>query len=146
MSKEYWELVENGITVAPLDATPKERKLPEEIELKDLKTKNYPRQAIDQTILETILNWDTTKYIWDSMRRKYRGSMKLKRTQLHDLRQEFEVLYMKDNEIIDVYFAIILAIANKITTQGEKMEQTIIVEKVLWSKTIKFNYVLSSIK
>ena len=39
--------------------------------LKDLKIKNYLFQAIDRTIMETILNRDTTKHIWDSMKQKH---------------------------------------------------------------------------
>jgi hypothetical protein len=33
----------------------------EELKLKDLKVKNYPFQAIDRTILETILEKNTSK-------------------------------------------------------------------------------------
>jgi hypothetical protein len=36
--------------------------------LKDLKAKNYIFQAIARSILETILNKDTTKHIWDSLK------------------------------------------------------------------------------
>ena len=36
--------------------------------LKDLKIKNYLFQAIDRTIIERILNRDTAKQIWDSMK------------------------------------------------------------------------------
>ncbi|XP_050914997.1 uncharacterized protein LOC127129941 [Lathyrus oleraceus] len=53
---------------------------------------------------------------------------------------------MKDNETVYECFARTLAIANKMTAQGEKMEQTTIVEKVLRSMTIKFNYVVCMIE
>lgn len=62
-SKEYWELVENGVMVSPPNATLEQRKLVEEIKLKDLKAKNYLFQAINRRILETILNRDTFKDI-----------------------------------------------------------------------------------
>lgn len=62
-SKEYWDSVEKGVRVAPPDATPKQRKLVEESKLKDLMAKNHLFQAINQTVLETILNRDTTKDI-----------------------------------------------------------------------------------
>ncbi|PNX69644.1 retrovirus-related Pol polyprotein from transposon TNT 1-94, partial [Trifolium pratense] len=48
--------------------------------------------------METILNRDTSKDIWDSMKQKYQGSTKVKRAQLQALRREFEVLGMKDGE------------------------------------------------
>jgi len=71
-SKEYWHLIENGVTVAPANGTPEQRKLADESKLRDLKAKNnYLFQSIDCSIMETILVRDTTKDIWDSMRRKY---------------------------------------------------------------------------
>jgi len=51
----------------------------EEMRLKDLKVKNYLFQSIYRTIMETILNRDSAKGIWDSMRQKYQGSTKVKR-------------------------------------------------------------------
>ncbi|XP_068653841.1 uncharacterized protein [Aristolochia californica] len=40
--------------------------------------------------METILNKDTAKHIWDSMKQKYEGSTRVKRAQLQALRKEFE--------------------------------------------------------
>lgn len=62
-SKKYWEWVERGVTDVPPNVTLEQRKLAEENKLKDLKAKNYLCQAIDQTILETILICDTTNDI-----------------------------------------------------------------------------------
>ncbi|PNX61962.1 retrovirus-related Pol polyprotein from transposon TNT 1-94, partial [Trifolium pratense] len=75
-SKEFWDLIENGVTIAPANATQEQLKAAEDSRLKDLKAKNYLFQAIDRTILETILSKDTPKEIWDSMRQKYQGSSK----------------------------------------------------------------------
>ncbi|XP_050896619.1 uncharacterized protein LOC127103398 [Lathyrus oleraceus] len=87
-----------------------------------------------------------TKDIWDSMCRKYQGFMKVNKAQLQTLRREFEVICMKNNETVDEYFTRTLVVANKMTAQGENLEQTAIVEKVLRSMTMKFNYVVCSIK
>ena len=108
--------------------------------------KNYLFQAIDRTILETILNKETARDIWTSMRQKFQGSTKVKRAQLQALRREFEILSMKDNETVNEYFSRTLAIANKMTAHGESMGQTKVVEKVLRSMTSKFNYVVCSIE
>lgn len=75
-------MVEKGVIVVPPDAMPEQRKLAEQCKLKDLKAKNYLFQAIDRMILKTTINRDTIKNTWDSMRRKYQGSMKVKRAQL----------------------------------------------------------------
>ena len=47
-----------------------QRKLIEEQKLKDLKVKNYLFQVIDRNVMETILNRDTSKGIWDSMKHR----------------------------------------------------------------------------
>ena len=145
-SKEYWDLIENEIPAATEDITETQRKLIADLKLKDLKVKNYLFQAIDRHIIETILNKETAKAIWDSMRLKYQGSTKVKRAQLQALRREFEILGMKEGEKVNEYFARTLIIANKMKTHGEKMEQSVIIEKILRSMTLKFNYVVCSIE
>jgi hypothetical protein len=149
-SKDYWSLIESGIpastTGAGAELTEVQQKHMEEMRLKDLKVKNYLFQSIDRTIMETILNRDSAKGIWDSMRQKYQGSTKVKRAQLQALRKEFELLGMKDGEGVDEYFGRTLTIANKMKTHGERMEQIVIIEKILRSMTTKFDYVVCSIE
>ncbi|ESR54828.1 hypothetical protein CICLE_v10024469mg [Citrus x clementina] len=70
--------------------------------LKDSKAKNYILQAIDRSILDTILCKDTSKMIWDSMKKKYQGSIRLKRQQLQALRTEFELLQSKDIDELSI--------------------------------------------
>jgi hypothetical protein len=114
-SKEYWSLVEHGI-VEPASGgamTEAQTRTLEDQRLKDLKAKNYLFQAIDRAILETILHKETSKQIWDSMKKKYQGSTKVKRAQLQALRKEFETLHMKIRESVNDYFSRTLAIANK---------------------------------
>ena len=147
-SKDYWSLIESGIPASTPGAelTEVQQKHMEEMRLKDLKVKNYLFQSIDRTIMETILNRDSAKGIWDSMRQKYQGSTKVKRAQLQALRREFELLGMKDGESVDEYFGRTLTIANKMKTHGERMEQIVIIEKILRSMTTKFDYVVCSIE
>lgn len=59
--------MEHGITGAAVGAEPTEaqRNAIEDQRLKDMKVKNYLFQAIDITIMETILNKETSKRIWD---------------------------------------------------------------------------------
>ncbi|CAJ2672444.1 unnamed protein product [Trifolium pratense] len=147
-SKEYWTLLESGIPTVEAGVQPTEQQLKgiEEAKLKDLKAKNYLFQAIDRNIMETILNRDTSKDIWDSMKQKYKGSTKVKRAQLQALRREFEVLGMKDGEKVDEYFSRTLSIANKMKAHGERMEQLVVVEKILRSMNRQFDYVVAAIE
>ncbi|GAU22710.1 hypothetical protein TSUD_138340 [Trifolium subterraneum] len=145
-SKEYWNLIETGVTVAPANPTAEQQRVAAASKLTDLKVKNYLFQSIDRSILETILDRETSKDICDAMRRKYQGSSKVKHAQLQALRKEFEVLAMGESESIDEYFATTLTIANKMIADGERMEQVAVVEKILRSLTAKFNYVVCSIE
>ncbi|KAK2412918.1 hypothetical protein QL285_048063 [Trifolium repens] len=145
-SKEYWNLIENGVTIAPPNANAEQLRLSNESKLRDLKVKNYLFQSIDISILETILVRDTAKYIWDAMKRKYQGSTKVKRAQLLALRREFEILTMKESETVDEYFSRTLAIVNRMTAHGERMEQVGVVEKIMRSMPSRFNYVVYSIE
>jgi len=84
-SKEYWDLIENGMSMEVTQKTEQgsismagateaqhklsedqieaQRKLIEGQKLKDPRVKNYLFHAIDQNVMETILNRDTSKGI-----------------------------------------------------------------------------------
>ncbi|XP_074556816.1 uncharacterized protein LOC141812704 [Curcuma longa] len=139
-SKEYWTVVISGVEKSKEDAA-----LTEE-QLKDLKAKNYLFQAIDRSILETILCKDTAKDIWDSMKKKYQGTTRAKRQQLQALRSEFEMLRMKSGESVSEYFSRTMTIVNKMRILGDKTEDVLIIEKILRSMTPKFNFVVCAIE
>lgn len=96
-SKEYWSVLENGVMDQKEGGTltAAQTKVVEEQKLNNLKAKNDLFQAIDRAMLETILLKDTAKDIWDSMKKKYQGTTRMKRGQLHALRKEFETLHVK---------------------------------------------------
>lgn len=81
-SNEYWGIVEDGIPPLPNPTTPEQVKSVEDAKLKDLKAKNYLFQSIERGIIETILDKDSAKGIWDSMKQKHKGSNRVKRAQL----------------------------------------------------------------
>ncbi|KAL5190609.1 hypothetical protein HKD37_04G010009 [Glycine soja] len=114
-SKEYWHIFESGVETSNADValTETQQKELEGLKLKDLKVKNYLFQVIDRSILETILCKETSKDIWDSIKKKYEGSNRIKRAQLQALRKEFEMLHMKNDESVTNYFARTMTIANK---------------------------------
>ncbi|PNY16763.1 retrovirus-related Pol polyprotein from transposon TNT 1-94 [Trifolium pratense] len=124
-SKELWPLIETGVMVAPPNAMAEQLRIANESKLQDLKVKNYLFQSIDRTILETMLVHDTTKDIWDAIKRRYQGSTKVKRAQLQTLRREFELLEMKEGESVDDFFSRTLTIANRMTAQVSIEEQAL---------------------
>nr|KYP72898.1 Retrovirus-related Pol polyprotein from transposon TNT 1-94 [Cajanus cajan] len=148
-SKELWSLVDKGIPTPTLglgSASEVQKKVVEEAKLKDMKVKNFLFKAIDREILETILDKGTSRAIWNLMKQKYQGSMKVKRAQIQALRREFKLLTMKEGEKVDSFLGRTLMVVNKMKSNCETMEQSTLVSKILRSLTTKFNYVVCAIK
>jgi hypothetical protein len=104
----------------------------EDAKLKDLKANNYLFQSIDRSVLETILNKDFAKSIWDFLKMKYQGTTRVQRAQRQALQKEFEMLNMKAGESVTVYFARIMTIVNKMRSNGAKnLTDLTIIEKIL---------------
>jgi len=147
-SKEYWSVIQSGFEEPKeneaLNAA--QQKAIEEARIKDLKAKNYLFQSIDKSILKTIIQKDTAKQLWDSMKLKYQGNARVKRAQLQRLRRTFETLEMKAGERVSEYFARVMSNANDMRNCGEDMPDVKIVEKILRSLTDKFNFIVCSIE
>ncbi|CAA7015782.1 unnamed protein product [Microthlaspi erraticum] len=147
-SKEWWSLVETGY-VEPGRGdilTGQQRQELAEKKLKDLKVKNYLFQAIDKSILKTVIQKDTAKQLWDSLKIKYQGNERVKRAQLQRLRREFEILEMKETKSITEYFSRVLLTATDMRNLGEDMEDTKIVEKILRTLSERFTYIVCSLE
>ena len=125
-SKEYRHVVETGVAtpVAGESITDTQQKELEGLKLKDLKAKNYLFQAIDHSILKTILCKESFEDICKSMKKKYQGSSRTKRAQLQVLRKEFEMRQMKEGESMTSYFARTMVIANKMHFHGKKWKMS----------------------
>nr|GMD28110.1 Retrovirus-related Pol polyprotein from transposon TNT 1-94 [Ipomoea batatas] len=113
-SREFWDVVESDVAEPTAGMTSEQRAELKALKLKDLRAKNYLFQAIDRSILETILCKETSKQIWDSMKIKYQGSTKAKRQLLQSLRSEFETLRMKEGESAIEYMGRLMTEANDI--------------------------------
>ncbi|KAK9107817.1 hypothetical protein Syun_023828 [Stephania yunnanensis] len=114
--------------------------------MKDHQVKHYLFQAIDRVVFEQILDRKTSKIIWESLKKKFGGNERVKRSLLQTLRRDFEVLAMKNDENIDDYFRRVMTVSNKMRSNGENMPDSKIVEKILRTLTDKFTYVVVSIE
>ncbi|CAM8947308.1 unnamed protein product [Rhodiola kirilowii] len=62
--------------------------------MKDHQVKHYLYQAIDITVFEQILDRSSSKVVWDSLKAKFGGNEKVKKSMLQTLTRDFEVLQM----------------------------------------------------
>lgn len=112
----------------------------------DHKVKNYLFASIDKMILKTILKKETSKHLWESMKRKYQGNERVKSAQLQRLRRDFEVLEMKNGETVTEYFARVMEVANNMRNMGEDIPDSKVVEKILRTLEEKFTYIVCAIE
>ncbi|XP_022567782.1 uncharacterized protein LOC111211146 [Brassica napus] len=147
-SKEWWELIETGITQHGRNVTLTEAQRTElaDLKLKDLKVKNYLFASIDKNVLKTIVKKDTGKDIWESLKAKYQGNTRVKSAQLQRLRRNFEVLEMKESDSITDYFSRVMMVSNDMRNLGEEMPDEKVVEKILRTLVEKFTYVVCAIE
>lgn len=114
--------------------------------MKDHKVKNYLFASIEKTILKTILKKDTSKDLWDSMKKKYQGNERVKNAQLQRLRRSFEILEMRIGERIEDYISRVMKVTNDMRNLGEEMPDSKVVEKILRTLSEKFTYVVCAIE
>ncbi|KAM7485656.1 hypothetical protein LguiA_001665 [Lonicera macranthoides] len=147
-SKEYWVAIEVGY-VEPAEGktlAAAQKKILEEMKLKDLKAKHYLFSSIDKTIMKTMTQKETDKQIWDSMKVKYQRNARVQRAQLQTLRRSFDLLEMKVGETITDYVSRVMVVANDMRNCGEDMPDVKIVEKILKTLTENYNCIVCSIK
>ncbi|KAL4565728.1 hypothetical protein LXL04_029831 [Taraxacum kok-saghyz] len=91
-------------------------------------------------------NWNSNSGTKDAMQQKYQGSSKVQQAQLQALKREYELLSMKEGEKVDSFLSRTLAVVNKMKINGENIESSDVVGKILRSMTPRFNYVVCSIE
>ncbi|KAL1193737.1 hypothetical protein V5N11_029890 [Cardamine amara subsp. amara] len=105
-AKGLWSIIENGYEEPPATTilTAEQRNQVDDAKTNDHKVKHYLYQSIDSITFEQILDRRSSKVIWESMKRKFGGSDRVKKSLLQKLRRNFEILEMKESESIEEYF------------------------------------------
>ncbi|XP_047163139.1 uncharacterized protein LOC124832863 [Vigna umbellata] len=147
-SKKYWNVVELGYKGHEEEESlsAMQKKTLDEMRLKDLKAKNYIFQAIDKSILKIIIQKETSKQLWDSMKIKCQGNARVQRAQLQRLGRAFELLEMKVGETVNDYIARVMVVAVDMRNYREDMTNTTIVEKIIRTLTENYEYIVCSIE
>ncbi|XP_019431988.1 PREDICTED: uncharacterized protein LOC109339068 [Lupinus angustifolius] len=93
-----------------------------------------------------IVGSATAKEAWDVLENHYAGATQLKKFRLQTLRRQYQLMQMEKGEGIAKFFTRLITHINAMKACGEKMEDTIIVEKVLRSVTPRFDNVVIAIE
>ncbi|KAI3457315.1 hypothetical protein Pfo_013978 [Paulownia fortunei] len=149
---DVWKVAENGYDEpkdkSTLFATQKDNL--KDLRKRDKKAVFFINQALDCDGFKRISSATFVKQAWDKLQDKLQTSCKgveqLKKIHLQTLRGEFESLHMKASESISDYFTIVLVVINQLKRNGEKLEETRIMEKILRSLDLKFDHIVTTIK
>lgn len=97
-ARGLWSIIENGFEDATTTTvlTTEQRSQLDNARTNDQKVKHYLYQSIDRVTFEQILDRRSSKIIWESMKTKFGGNAKVKRSLLQKLRRDFEILEMKE--------------------------------------------------
>lgn len=140
---DIWESVKSGYitpNTPPIDPT--EKKLYEN----DARAKNAIMCGLVNSELVKIISCKSAKEIWDKLKSIHEGDDKVKETKLQTHRAHFEGLKMNDNEDIEAYMLRVNEVINAIRGLGDKIEDNVIVKKVLRSLPPRFDSKLFAIE
>lgn len=139
-SQDLWDLVENGYSEHDEENRMKKSKK------KDSKALFFIQQSVHETIFPRISAATTSKEAWTILRSEYQGTSKVVAVKKQTLRHEFETLHMKSNESVQEFMSRVVAIVNQMRIYGDKMDDELVVTKVLRSLAPRFDHVVAAIE
>jgi len=133
---DVWTVVVNGYTPPTTTLTTLEQK-------KELENGSKAQNALMCVLVDNemtkVMTCTSTKEIWDKLKSIHEGDVKIKEAKLQTHRAMFEGLKMNGDKSIEEYMHRVNETVNSIWGLGEKIENSIIVKKVLRSLTEKYN-------
>jgi hypothetical protein len=147
-AKGLWNLIEIGFEepASTVVLTTEQRAQLDNAKTNDHKVKHYLYQSIDRVTIDQIQDRRSSKIIWESMKKKFGGNERVRKSLLQKLRRDFEILEMNESEKVEEYFKRVLTITNKMRSNGETMTESKVVEKILRTLSEKFMYMVVSIE
>ena len=145
---DVWEAVEEDYEVPPLRTNPTmaQMKMHKERKNRKSKAKACLFAAVSNIIFTRIMNLESTKDIWEYLKKEYKGNERTKNMQVLNLIREFEMLKMKESETIKEYSDKLLGIVNKVRLLGKDFSEERIVQKVLVTLPEKYESKISALE
>ncbi|KAH0729575.1 hypothetical protein KY290_000710 [Solanum tuberosum] len=148
-SQDVWDIIDKGFT-KPVN----EETLPSNEKEVLLKTIKKDQQALltlihhclDDGMFEKVADATTSKEAWEILQNSLQGFDKVKKINLQTLRDDFEVLKMKESESISDFCSRLMAVVNQLRRYGEEVDDVCVVEKILRFLTPKFDYLVCAIE
>ncbi|XP_026409890.1 uncharacterized protein LOC113304986 [Papaver somniferum] len=146
--QEVWDIVKDGY-VEPVEGAVVEEAaqtlLTENIK-KNFKATYIIHQGIHESLMERVIYIKQAKAAWDGLVSYYTGSDKVKKVRLQTLKRKYELLQMETTETISDFFSKTLNLVNDMKNNGDTIEDSSIVEKILKILPEKFESKVTAIE
>jgi hypothetical protein len=139
---DVWDVVETGYT-KPVVLASKDDKLEFSFNAKEM---NAILSGLAEAEFVKVMHLESAKEMWDKLISSYEGNEKVKGAKLQTYRLKFEQLKMNEDETVSKYFLRVEELVNAMKGLGEKIEDTLLVQKILRSLPDRFNPKVSAIE
>eukprot|EP00253_Pinus_taeda_P007620 PITA_07620 len=143
LGTEVWDIIETGYTFP--SATPTDPKEKRKYET-NAKAVNTLLGCLSQSEFVKVMQYKSTKEIWDKIVLSYEGDDHVKRAKLQTLRIQYENIKMYNDESVANYFLRVDEIVNCMKNLGEEIKEAVVVEKVLRPLSPRFESKVSAIE
>jgi hypothetical protein len=142
LGADVWDVVETGY-VKPVVLANKDDKLEFSFNAKAM---NAILSGLAEAEFVKVMHLESAKAMWDKLISSYEGNEKVKDAKLQTYRLQFEQLKMNEDETINKFFLRVEELVNAMKGLGEKIEDVLLVQKILRSLPDRFNPKVSAIE
>jgi hypothetical protein len=103
-------------------------------------------QAVPEAMVMAISEKETAKDAWDALQEMHMGEERIKKARVQTLKRELAGMYMGESEKVNEFALKVTTIVNEIRSLGTKVEETSVVEKILYSVPDKFLPLISTLE
>jgi len=135
----WWEVVEL------LEGTSAEKQS-EMVAGKDRKLRSHLLQCLPNDLLMQVATKKSGKEVWDSLKARFVGAVRVRDARLQTLKSEFDGLKMKEEESLDQYTGKLTAMSVKYSNLGGTLDDAALVKKLFDTVPDRYINVIAEIE
>ncbi|GKV20591.1 hypothetical protein SLEP1_g30690 [Rubroshorea leprosula] len=143
-----WESVEDGFHPPMLPNNPTVDQMKQHVDYvqASYKALSYIHSVVIDDIFSRIMGAETAQEAWDTLKKEFDGSSRVKGNKIVTLKRQFEMLKMQETETVHQYTNKLMDVVNRIRLHGKEFPNRRVVEKIIVSVPDKFESKISAIE
>ncbi|GJW78594.1 zinc finger, CCHC-type containing protein [Tanacetum coccineum] len=103
-------------------------------------------RALTEDVILQVAGCETTKELWESLKKRHVGEEKVQQARLQSLMIGFQTLQMTEDDTVDAFTAKLNGYATKAKELGKTLDESLLVRKLLDSTPDRFIQIVASIE